>query len=130
MAGGYSHVKTDAFMSGAKYVAATMKVPVSGQPGPCSHQRGFFHSPWTSPTMCPVSATVSSTDRTGSPPGHSPLGANANMVARLITSAGERSDTSDSRDEYQAASVVSHAGTVCSAANSPRACQSKNSRNV
>src|SRR6266581_342234 len=30
MAGGYSHVKTDAFMSAAKYVAATMKVPVSG----------------------------------------------------------------------------------------------------
>src|SRR2546427_13195122 len=106
MAGGYSHVKTDAFMSAAKYVAATMKVPVSGQPGPCSHQRGFFHSPCASPTMCPVSATVSSTDRTGSPPGHSPPGANANMVARLLTSAVKRYGTSAERGEYHAVSVV------------------------
>src|SRR2546428_13719535 len=109
MAGGYSHVKTDAFMSAAKYVAARMKVPVSGQPGPCSHQRGFFHSPWASPTMCAVPATVSSTDRTGSPPGHSPPGASANMVARLITSAGESSGTPDPRDETPADYVVSHA---------------------
>src|SRR2546428_13737336 len=112
MAGGYSHVKTDAFMSAAKYVAATMKVPVSGQSGPCSHQRGFFHSPWASPTMCPVSAAVSSTDRTRSPPGHSPPGASAHMVARFITSAAEPSGTSDATDEYQAASVDCHAGTV------------------
>src|SRR5256885_16492800 len=99
MAGGYSHVKTDAFMSAAKYVAATMKVPVSGQPGPCSHQRGFFHSPWASPTLGPVSATVSSTDTTGFPPGHSPPAAGANKVARLITAARDRAGTPGSRDE-------------------------------
>src|SRR5947208_6314141 len=127
IAGGYSHVKTDAFMSAAKYVAATMKVPVRDQPDRCSHQSGFFHSPCASPTMYPVSATASSTGSAGSPPGQSPSGANANIAARFIRSVGERCGTSDSREEYQAASVVSQAGAVWSAANSPRSCHSENS---
>src|SRR5947208_11622263 len=88
IAGGYSHVKTDAFMSAAKYVAATMKVPVRDQPDRCSHQSGFLHSPCASPTMCPVSATASSTENTGYLPGQSPPGAKANIAARLMTSVG------------------------------------------
>src|SRR5256885_4715364 len=114
-------------MSAAKYVTATMKVPVLDQPDRCSHQSGFFHSPCASPTMCPVSATASSTESTGSPPGQSPPDAKANIAARFITSVGERCATSDSREEYQAASVVSQAGEVCNVANSPRSCHSENS---
>src|SRR5207249_12302887 len=45
IAGGYSHVKTNAFLSAAKYVAATMKVPVRDQSDRCSHDMDFFHSP-------------------------------------------------------------------------------------
>src|SRR5439155_1235006 len=86
-------------MSAAKYVAATMKVPVRDQPDRCSHQSGFFHSPCASPTMYPVSATASSTGSAGSPPGQSPSGANANIAARFIRSVGERCGTSDSREE-------------------------------
>ena len=56
--------------------------------------------------MYPVSATASSTGSTGSPPGQSPSGANANIAARFIRSVGERCGTSDSREEYQAASVL------------------------
>src|ERR1700704_3046467 len=132
MAGGYSHVKTDAFMPTEKYVAATMKVPVRDHPGRCSHQPGFFHSPCASPAIWPESATISSIESTGSPPGHAPSGANANIAARFITSAGERCGTSDSREAYQATSVVSQAGVVVvwSAANSPRSCHSENSKNV
>src|SRR2546428_12840930 len=121
MAGGYSHVKTDAFMVGTKSSTATMKVPVSDYRIRCSHQRGFAHSPCASPTMCPVSATVPSTEGTGSPPGHSPSGARANIAARFMTSRGDIVGTSDSREEYQAASVVSPAGGPWWPADAPRA---------
>src|SRR3989442_188727 len=124
MAGGYFHVKTDAFIVGTKSSTATMKVPVSDYRIRCSHQRGFAHSPCASPTMCPVSATVPSTEGTGSPPGHSPSGARANIAARFMTSRGDIVGTSDSREEYQAASVVSQAGGLCSAAKLSRACHS------
>src|SRR2546421_12797760 len=97
-------------MSAAKYVTPTMKVPVRDQPDRCSHQSGFFHSPCASPTMCPVSATASSTESTGSPPGHSPPGAKANIAARFIASVGERGATPESSEEDQAASTVSPAG--------------------
>src|SRR5207247_10670244 len=99
-------------MSAAKYVAATMKVPVQDQPDRCSHQSGFFHSPCASPTMYPVSATASSTGSAGSPPGQSPSGANAHIAARLIRSVGERGGTSDSREEDPAASLGLQAGGV------------------
>src|SRR5438132_4431495 len=108
-------------MSAAKYVAATMKVPVRDQPDRCSHQSGFFHSPCASPTMYPVSATASSTGSTGSPPGQSPSCVNANIAARFIRSVGEGCCISVLREEDEAASVVCQVGGVLSAANFPRA---------
>src|SRR5437879_11834955 len=104
MAGGYSHVKTDAFIVGTKSSTATMKVPVSDYRIRGSHQRGFAHSPCASPTICPVSATVPSTEGTGAPPSHSPCVASANIAARLQPARGDSLGAADARGEDDGAS--------------------------